>query len=154
MYREGIAQTAYQFFSEFKAEVLHQVEQLNSLHDGKLQDGFNPASIDDGWVSLKGFAWGFVLLYDEPVRLDMTFGPDWPFVGYRNTFIAKPGPAGLQWVNQQVTAERYLNAKDLANYGLRRLATKVGDAWIFNEQLDRQLAAGSDHLYGGGLSPD
>jgi hypothetical protein len=136
MYRTGMALSAYNFLSEFKTELLNQIQELNARNDGVLQDGFNPQYVEDGWVSLKGYAWGFVVHYDEPVRIDMVVGPDWPFIGYRTTFRAEQGPGGIVWINQDRGEERYHNTFELARYGLRRLASKVGDEWVFNSNID------------------
>jgi hypothetical protein len=139
MEKTGLAQSAYQFLCEFKAELLHQIYELNCRNDGELQDGFNPCFVDDGWVGLKGFAWGFVMHFDDPVRIDMTFGPDWPFTGYRTTFVAQQGNPGLTWTNQDRPEEIYFNSEQLAQFGLRRLASKVGDEWIFERGVPQTM---------------
>lgn len=132
MNTSDIAQQAYNFQNEFKAEVMRQINQLNAIADGKLQDGFSSTYVEDGWVSLEGYSWGFVVHYENPVRIDMTFGPDWPFVGYRVTFVAKPLGGRLAWVNEQQESEVCFDASQLARYGLRKLASKAGDSWIFD----------------------
>lgn len=148
MSRTELAQKAYEFVAEFKAEIMRQVEHLNTIADGNLQDGFNPMFLEDGWVTLEGCSWGFVMLYDEPIRIDMTFGPDQPFVGHRITFSAKPVGPGLAWVQQSQPNEVYYGAQQLARYGLSRLAGKVGENWLFElpavqiqQQVDEPLYA-------------
>jgi hypothetical protein len=133
MDKPELAHRAYDFLTSFKMQVMRQIEEVNAIADGELQDGFTSAFIEDGWVSLKGYSWGFVLHYDEPVRLDMTFGPDWPFVGHRITFVAKPSGDRIVWINQEHPNEVLYGTEQLARYGLRKLACKAGDSWIFDD---------------------
>ena len=135
MDKPELAQRAYDFLTSFKMQVMRQIEEVNAIADGDLQDGFNAAFMEDGWVSLKGYSWGFVLHYDEPVRLDMTFGPDWPFVGHRITFVAKPSGDKIVWINQERPNEVLYGTEQLARYGLRKLACKAGDSSIFDETV-------------------
>lgn len=126
------AQKAYDFLNQFKVEISKQVSQLNQCADGALQDGFTVTYLEDGWVTLKGCAWGFVMHYDEPVRMDMTFGPDQPFVGHRITFVANDIGTNISWVCSSTTGETCAGAEQLARFGLRKLAGKCGDGSIFD----------------------
>jgi hypothetical protein len=152
MDKSDTAQSAYQFLLEFKNEILNQVHELNARNDGELQDGFNPVFLEDGWISLKGFAWGFVMHYDDPVRMDMVVGPDWPFIGYRHTFKARVNGGGIAWINQDRPDEIYTNARQLARYGLRRLASKVGDEWVFDAHRLETETIAHDPYYGNELT--
>jgi hypothetical protein len=134
-----LARQAQEFSEQLKTALLRQIHELNLYNNGELQDGFNPLQIDDGWVSLKGYSWGFVMLYDHPVRIDTTCGPDWPFTGYRTTYLAKPASSGIAFANSLDNREIYHSADDLARAGLRRLADKVGDGWIFEAQVPQQI---------------
>lgn len=127
-----LAQRALTFYDELKVQILRQIDELNVIADGALQDGYNAWYLDDGWISLKGFSWGFVMHYDNPVRIDMTFGPGWPFVGYRVPMVAKQIGDRIAWVNQNKPDEVVFDAEQMARYGLRKLACKVGDDWIFS----------------------
>jgi hypothetical protein len=134
MNTSDIAQYAYTFYDEFKAQILRQIDEVNSMtSDGTLQDGYNAWYIDDGWIALKGYSWGFVMHYDEPPRIDMTFGPGWPFVGYRITMVAQQVGDRIAWVNQNKPEEMIFYPEQLARYGLRKLACKAGDEFIFSE---------------------
>lgn len=138
MNTEDLAQNAYAFNNEFKAAVMQQINELNAIADGELQDGFNATYLEDGWVSLKGYSWGFVMQYDNPARIDMTFGPDWPFVGYKITFAAKPIGGRIAWVNEQRSSEVCFDAPQLARLCLRKLACKAGDDGIFDKAYAAQ----------------
>jgi hypothetical protein len=129
------AQSAYDFLNQLKVEILRQVNHLNAIADGELQDGYNTTFLEDGWVTLKGCSWGFVMHYDEPARIDMTFGPDQPFVGHRITFISQANGSTMTWTNKERTEEVFRDKEQLARYGLRRLAGKVGDGWLFDNAL-------------------
>src|SRR5262245_35071522 len=96
----NMPQLVQEFVAEFKREIVRQVEKLNSTEDADLQDGFSIAYIDDCWVKYKGYAWGFVVIDEDPIMLDMTFGPDWPFVGHRTQFFAQPSPGGISWIKK------------------------------------------------------
>jgi hypothetical protein len=144
MNTSDLAQSANTFYDEFRAQILRQIDELNVIADGALQDGFNAWYLDDGWVSLKGFSWGFVMHYDEPVRIDMTFGPGWPFVGYVVTMVAQQVGDRIAWVNQSKPEEKVFGAEELARYGLRKLACKAGDDWIFTADYS---AAGQPSAY-------
>ena len=120
------------FFDEFKTQILRQIEELNIIADGALQDGYNAWYLDDGWISLEGFSWGFVMQEGEPACIDMTFGPGWPFVGYRDSFVNKQVGEQMAWVNQAKADEVFFDAEQLARYGLRKLAWKTGDSWLFD----------------------
>lgn len=133
MNKPELAQRAYDFLTSFKMQVVRQIDELNAIADGELQDGFLATFIEDGWVSLKGYSWGFVLHYDEPVRIDMTFGPDWPFVGHRITFVARPSGDKVVWVNEERPNEVLYGTEQLARFGLRKLACKAGDSWLFDD---------------------
>ncbi len=135
---EELAQAAYAFNDEFKAQILRQIAELNAIGVGELQDGFHSTSIDDGWVTLKGYSWGFVVHFDNPVTVDMTFGPDAPFVGYKTTFVAEPRNQRLVWANLKQPSETYIDAEQLARFGLRKLACKTGDDWIFDAKYSQQ----------------
>ena len=151
MNRSTSAGYASLFFDDFKAELLNQIYELNSFNDGALQDGFNPQFLNDGWVSLKGYACGFVMHFDDPIRVDMTVGPDWPSIGYRTTFLARAHSDGFMWVNQDRPKEIYFNAAQLARQGLRRLASKVGDEWIFNAEHTPAYSVEHDAYFGNNL---
>jgi len=138
MNSEDLAQSAYTFRHEFKEQVRRQIAELNAIGDGELQDGFNEMFVEDGWVSLKGYSWGFVVHNGNPVTIDMTFGPDAPFVGYKITFAAKPINGRLAWVNEQQPNETCFDAEQLARFGLRKLACKTGDDWIFKAKYSQQ----------------
>lgn len=140
MNNSDMAQKAHACINELKTEVLRQIDELNAIANGAMEDGYQSTHLDDGWISLKGVAWGFVVHYDDPVRIDMTFGPDSPFVGYRSTFIAKNMNGRIVWANKELEAETFMDCKSMARYGLRKLAHKVGDAGLF----DRIQA---EHLY-------
>lgn len=140
MNMEELKQNAYEFQTEFKAQVLHQINELNAIADGELQDGYNSTFVEDGWVSLEGYSWGFVMHYDEPLRIDMTFGPDWPFVGYKTTFEAKPVGGKVAWVNALRPSEICFDASQLARFGLRKLACKAGESWIFDADYAKKPA--------------
>jgi hypothetical protein len=135
MNNSELAQQAYDFLNEFKHEIQRQINHLNATGNGDLQDGFNSVFLEDGWVTLKGCSWGFVMHFDEPVRLDMTFGPDQPFVGHRHTFISEDAESGLCFRNPEFANEVFSTAEQLAHYGLRKLAGKVGDGWLFDGPL-------------------
>ena len=139
MERQTLAQLAHEFAQQLKSALQMQIEELNLRNSGELQDGFNPLFVDDGWVSLKGYAWGFVMLYDDPLRLDTTCGPDWPFTGYRTAYLARPFGKGISFANQLNEGEVYYGPSELARAGLRRLADKVGDGWIFDAQLPQAV---------------
>lgn len=143
-----VAQSASEFLSEFKAQLLHEIHELNCRNDGELQDGFNPSSIDDGWVSLKGFAWGFVMHFDDPVRMDMRVGPDWPTTGYRTTFVAVDSKFGLMWVNQDRPEQIYFTAEQLIRYGLQSLTAKVGDEWVLRSDVTHPVMIEHNPFYG------
>ena len=132
MDKSELAHRAYDFLTSFKMQVIRQVDELNAIADGELQDGYQSGFIEDGWISLKGYSWGFVVHFDEPVRMDMTLGPDWPFVGHRTTFVARPSGEKIVWVNQERPNEVLYGSEQLARYGLRKLACKAGDAWLFD----------------------
>jgi hypothetical protein len=127
-----IAQLVQEFVDEFKREIVRQVNKLNLSADGDLQDGFSVACIDDGWVKYKGYAWGFVILYEDPIMLDMTYGPDWPFVGHRTQFFAQPTSGGISWVRKDKPHTTFTSPEQLATYSLRRLAGKVHDEDLFH----------------------
>lgn len=128
----NMAQTVQNFMAEFKQEIIRQVDLLNMSEDGNLQDGFSISSIEDGWVKYKGFAWGFVVLHDDPIMLDMTYGPDWPFIGHRTQLFAQPTPNGISWVQKDRPHTTFTNPEQLAVYSLRRLAGKVHDEGLFS----------------------
>lgn len=139
MNNADLSQSAYAYYEEFKAQILRQIDELNAIADGALQDGYNAWYLDDGWISLKGFSWGFVLQYDEPARLDMTFGPGWPFVGFRDSFIATQIGNAIAWVNEKNHDQVLFGAEQMARYGLRKLACKSGDEWIFASDLHPEV---------------
>ena len=135
---EQVAQQAHAFFEELKREVVRQANDMNTKHDGDLQDGYALLHIEDGWVSYKGYSWGFVVRLDK-LEIDMTFGPDWPFVGHRSVFVAESSPSGINWVEQNgKTTMR--TAEQMARFGLQRLAAKVHDENLF-EQYHPGIAA-------------
>lgn len=148
MNTNDLAESVHAFETAFKTQIMLQIDELNAIGDGALQDGYNSTFIDDGWVSLKGYSWGFVMHYDEPVRIDMTFGPDWPFVGYRTTFIAQRVGDRIAWVNEQRPTEICYDAQQLARFALRKLACKAGDDRLVDSKYAAQIAemTGSDSI--------
>src|SRR5579883_1090706 len=102
-----LVEKAHEFVSQLKAKLTFQIDELNKLADGQLEDGFKYSCLEDGWVSLKGYAFGFVMHYDDPVHMDITFGPDCPFVGYRQSYIAVKSGNRLTWINQSYPKEKY-----------------------------------------------
>jgi hypothetical protein len=135
-------QQAYNFLVQLKEEIQRQVGHLNAGGDGELQDGFSTLFLEDGWVTLKGCSWGFVLHHDDPVRIDMTFGPDQPFVGHRITFVSRPDTNYRGWANAERETEMFYGPEQLARYGLHRLACKVGDGTLFET-----VASGMPHAH-------
>jgi hypothetical protein len=146
MNTSDLAQNAHAFHEEFKTQILRQIDELNVIADGALQDGYSAWNIQDGWIALKGFSWGFCMHYDEPVRIDMTFGPGWPFVGYKVTFEARQMGDRMAWVNVNRPEEMLFEAEQLARYGLRKLACKAGDEWIFDSGTTRGAEAQSQYV--------
>lgn len=149
---KGLRQ-AQDFVEQLKRALLRQIYTLNVRNNGELQDGFNPQLIDDGWVSLKGYSWGFVAHFDEPLRIDTTCGPDWPFTGYRTTYVAKQFGNGLSFANENDAREVYYNADEFARAALRRLADKVGDGWIFDSPILESVSIEHGPFYGQNLLP-
>jgi len=115
---------------QFKQAVKELVEDINSKDgDGDQQDGYTLAHLDDGWVSYKGMSWGFVV-HENPLCIDMTYGPDQPFVGFRTIYCAERDPMsveGVAWCTEFNGHERAGNLKELATICLRNLSAKVHD---------------------------
>jgi hypothetical protein len=113
------------FFEELKKEIFVISEQMNLLNDGNMQDGFCTRSIEDGWLSYKGFSCGFAL-HLQPTYICMTFGPDSPFVGY--TIRLSPLLKGQQiiWMDDNGRM-RFSSAQEMARFAMEALAAKVHD---------------------------
>lgn len=116
---------------QLKNEVRLLVDELNHYDEtGNQQDGFSIANLDDGWVSYKGMSWGFAF-HREPLCIDMTFGPDQPFVGHRKILFAEPdkySENGLMWVDRFGEGRKWKSLKEVAQYGLQCLAAKVHES--------------------------
>lgn len=128
-----IAQDALEFARlfecELKQEVMREAARRNELNDGNMQDGFCLAHIDDGWVSYKGMSWGFVV-HSEPIAVDMTFGPDWPFVGFRTVLQPQLNEGKVIWTerNSMAIGTVCWSAQDVAQFGLQKLTERAEKA--------------------------
>jgi hypothetical protein len=143
---EQSAQRILNFQQELKQEIMRQCISLNAIDtDGDLHDGFVTTYLEDGWITYKGFAWGFCVHYD-PVSIDMTFGPDWPFVGYRTLLKGQEDGQLMIWIDQHNDQIKFTNAEQLANYGLQRLAAKAHDQSLFSKQTPVQSASTENYL--------
>lgn len=116
------------FNDQLKAEIRQLCDELHGQDlFGDQQDGYTTWHLDDGWVSYKGMSWGFTF-HCDPLCIDMTVGPDQPFVGYRKIIYAEEsqfGEHGLVWVDRYGTGRQWQSLKELAQYGLQCLASKV-----------------------------
>lgn len=126
---ENAYEYARLFECQLKQAVLAEAERLNEGNDGDMQDGFCLCHIDDGWVSYKGMSWGFVV-HSDPVALDMTFGPDWPFVGHRTVLQPQLSAGRIIWTERNATEIGVvcLSAEDVARFGLSRLFERAEKA--------------------------
>ncbi|MBX9700036.1 MAG: hypothetical protein K2X74_11410 [Acetobacteraceae bacterium] len=115
------------FFEEFKREVIAQCQIVNANHDGYLQDGFQIQDMEDGsgWITCKGMSWGFAL-QDDPACIIMTFGPDWPFVGYKHILSPQLLADKVIFINK-ANDNTFVSAEQLARHGLECLAKKLHD---------------------------
>lgn len=113
------------FFYQLTQEILDQSKQVNESDTEDLQDGICTQFIADGWVSYKGMSWG-IAVQDKPVGIAMTFGPDWPFVGYKQVFEPRLMDGQVIWTDTQQN-QCFGSASELARYGLESLAAKVHD---------------------------
>ena len=115
------------FFEEFKHEVIAQCRIANENHDGYLQDGFQIQDMEDGsgWITCKGMSWGFAL-QEDPACITMTFGPDWPFVGYKHMLTPQLIANKIIFINKE-SDKTFIAAGQLARYGLECLAKKLHD---------------------------
>lgn len=116
------------FYKQLTDEVTVLSEQLNQTNSGDLQDGISMQHIDDGWISYKGMSWGFVLK-KNPTCISMTFGPDWPFVGYCQNLQPEICGDRIVWIDEQEN-KQFNSPLELARYGLESLAAKVHDSFI------------------------
>ncbi len=127
------SETAYEYAQLFecqlKAAILVEAGRMNDMNEGDMQDGFCLSHIDDGWVSYKGMSWGFVV-HNDPVALDMTFGPDWPFVGHRTVMQPQLSSGRIIWTERNAIELGTVccSAEDIARFGLRRLSERADKA--------------------------
>lgn len=123
------------FFQQLTQEILDQSRQVNESNQEDLQDGICTQFITDGWVSYKGMSWG-VAVQDQPAGIAMTFGPDWPFVGYKQVFEPRSVNGQIIWTDKKEN-QSFASASELAQYGLESLAAKVHDSFSKIEKVEK-----------------
>ncbi|MBX9573395.1 MAG: hypothetical protein K2X77_31130 [Candidatus Obscuribacterales bacterium] len=116
---------AHAFFDQLKQEIKSLAREVNEHNDGTLHDGFCTKDIEDGWVAYKGLSCGFAL-QPEPLAIDMTYGPDGPFVGYRIQLIPYELGSQIAWVDSNHDL-RFYSPMHLARYCLETLAARAHD---------------------------
>lgn len=116
---------AHAFFDQLKKEIESLAKQFNEKNDGELHDGFCMKDIEDGWVAYKGLSCGFAL-QSEPLCINMTSGPDGPFVGYRVQLMPYQLGSQMAWVDSSHDL-RFYSPMHLARYCLESLASRAHD---------------------------
>lgn len=116
---------AHAFFDQLKQEIGSLAQQINEKNDGTLHDGFSTKDLNDGWVAYKGLSCGFAL-QAEPLCINMTYGPDGPFVGFRVQLMPYQLGSQLTWVDANHDL-RFYSPLNLARYCLETLAARAHD---------------------------
>lgn len=116
---------AHAFFDQLKCDIKSLSREINEHNDGTLHDGFCTKDIEDGWVAYKGLSCGFAF-QAEPLCLNMTYGPDGPFVGYRVQLSPYQLGSQIAWVDATHDL-RFYSPMHLARYCLETLAARAHD---------------------------
>lgn len=115
----------HSFFDQLKQEIKSLSREINAHNDGTLHDGFCTKDIEDGWVAYKGLSCGFAL-QTEALCINMTYGPDGPFVGYRVQLMPYQLGSQIAWVDTNHDL-RFYSPMHLARYSLETLAARAHD---------------------------